>query len=297
MPRSRQILLLVLLVAIVGGGGYYWFVLRTPAETAPPVDPTAQPTPATTAGTPSTGSTATTPGATGTPAEKGAPNSKGAKPAGTGNDASGALQKTATQVRAADDSAVVSRKLSDGSASGNNAYAVKIAKIVADIAHRNGLNFEVQVQLVPGVAGMVTRPRLEAAYKSRVIGAVMRMKAADSTTDGQWAANKVKVRKNSIVSFLALLKKLFPNATRSVSVLAADDMLLGIGDAPHRGRVAVTVYPPTAASADAVGAPVDPAGGAPAPAPAGTAPAPGDGATGTGTADTGAVPAGSVTGQ
>jgi hypothetical protein len=233
MPKQRQYLLILLAVIVLGGAGYYWFVVK--GDALPPVDTTA-----TTPTTPGADTTATTPTTPTTPA--------------TPTDQSKELQKAAAEVGAADDSPVVSKAMSDGTASGNTAYAVKVAKIVANIAQKHGLSFEVQVQLVPGIGGMTTNAQQESAYKSKVVGAVMRMKIADATTQDQWASNTVVVRKQSLTSFLSLLSRLLPNSTRSVSIIGQDDTLLGIGDASPKQRAKVTVYPVTASTGAATGA-------------------------------------------
>lgn len=255
MPTRTKILLLIALLAGLGGAVYKFVLSGDPAATVPVPAPSVQqpgnnPAGAPGAGnqpgpgkqTPGGGSGQGQPGGgtpgSGTPGA-GTPGAgtPGAGNAGAGGEQPGSLPGAAGGAGLVDPASAL---LGSGLDAGNTAYAVKIAGIVSGVAKNNGLNFAVDVHLTPATAGLVEGA--STAYKRQVRGAIMRIQIVDAGTLAQWSNNPESVRRSAVMSWLRLLKKVFPNAHRSVTVVSPQLNPLAVGDGPPKGKDTATVF-------------------------------------------------------
>lgn len=253
MPTRTKILLLVALLAGLGGAVYKFVLSPDPAAVVPdpvpavqqpgePGGPGGQPGAGDPAGGPGAGGPGSGQGGTGTPgAGTGSPGAgtgaPGAGGAGAGEAPDGSLQGAAGAAGRIDPDSTL---LGSGLDAGNTAYAVKVAGIVSGVAKNNGLNFSVDVHLTPAEAGLAQGA--SDAYKRQVRGAVMRIQIVDQQTLSQWNSNPVGVRKSAVTSWLKLLKRVFPNAYRSVTVVSPQLTPLAVGDGGPKGKDTATVF-------------------------------------------------------
>jgi hypothetical protein len=129
----------------------------------------------------------------------------------------------------------------DGTNTGNNAEALIAAQRIAAIGTKSKLAFDTDVTLTPSVGGLAEKEKALAAYRKNVGSAVARITIGDPNSQGQWDKTPKKVKSRFVTSFLTFLRKRYPNAVRSVSVVSQSGSLLAIGDGTGAKAIQVKV--------------------------------------------------------
>lgn len=230
--QFRYAVLGILLVAALAFGYYKMIYLPGQEEDLAPVTATTPaPTPKT-ATTPAGGAGAD--GAAGTDGAGGASTGPTGSTGGAAGETPGAgsgLDGLAGTAKDAGGAATANVRLvaQDGD-SGNNAYALRIARIVTGIARKNGLVFKADVQLVPGAGGLdLSKPALR-KYRGAVKAVTLRVSISDDASMQQWRTSDRQSRTAAVAGYHQLLQRLFPAAARSISVVGTDQNLLAISD-------------------------------------------------------------------
>ncbi len=186
----------------------------TPGTSSSGAATTSTPTKATTA-TPSTGTA-------GSAASAGTAAAGSAAAAGTtGGAAAGATAA----------GAVTSTMVVDGSNTSNTSEGLAAAKQVAALGSKFQLTFNVNVQLVPTAGSLAKKPAALRAYRKRVVAATLRIELADDVSLQQWKATGAANRKAVVRNFLGVLRRRYPNAARSVTMISSAGTILATGDA------------------------------------------------------------------
>ncbi|MCW2955845.1 MAG: hypothetical protein JWO69_714 [Thermoleophilia bacterium] len=175
---------------------------------------------------------------TGTDPVTGLPTDPGAGAGtGTGTDP-GAGAGTGTGSPAA----TAARSTTDGTNKGNSPEALRIAKDATGVMQQAKISVTTDATLLPAAGGAVAPGKVK-PYRGKVTAAVLVIKLNDPTALQQWTGAGKKVQGQLVQNFLQRLRKSYPKASRSISVVDSAGTLLAIGDAvPRAAKGAVKTY-------------------------------------------------------